>query len=168
MKPLTTHSSTNTVLNMSIREHSISPSCRFLRIKAENENLSLTTIIWLVNRHLQTRKTLHCRCKLTNICMGLCSPIFQFTAWYLRSGYFNQSLPSFIARRRKQCCTSCIYVIICYFFLMHAMFVWILYFFWRARTRAAAFLSPSFVAASKTSIPFHILVGCLQCTCACA
>ena len=63
------------------------------------------TRIWLVNWHFQSRITLWCRHKSTNVSMGLCWQMF--IVWRLWSIYFDHhlSLKPFIGKWRKQSCT---------------------------------------------------------------
>jgi len=65
------------------------------------------TRIWLVNWHFQSRITLRCRHKSTNVSMGLCWQMPKFIVWHLWSIYFDHHLPlkSSIGIRRKQSCT---------------------------------------------------------------
>jgi len=65
------------------------------------------TRIWLVNWHFQSRKTLWCRHKSTNVSMGLCLQMPKFIVWRLWSIYFDHHLPlkPSIGKRRKQSCT---------------------------------------------------------------
>jgi len=64
------------------------------------------TRIWLVNWHFQSRITLWCRHKLTNVSMGLCWQMPKFIVWHLWSIYFDHYLPlkPSIGKRRKQSC----------------------------------------------------------------
>jgi len=65
------------------------------------------TRIWLVNWHFQSRITLWCRHKSTNVSMGLCWQIPKFIVWRLWSIYFDHlPLKLSIRKRRKQSCTS--------------------------------------------------------------
>jgi len=66
------------------------------------------TRIWLVNWHFQSRITLWCRYKSTNVSIGLCWQMPKFIVWRLWSIYFDYHLPlkSSIGKRRKQSCTS--------------------------------------------------------------
>ena len=61
--------------------------------------------IWLVNWHFQSRITLWCRHKSTNVSMGLCWQMFII--WRLWFIYFDHhlSLEPSIGKRRKQSCT---------------------------------------------------------------
>ena len=65
------------------------------------------TRIWLVNWHFQSRITLWCRHKSTNVSMGLCWQMPKFIVWRLWSIYFDHHLPlkPSIGKRRKQSCT---------------------------------------------------------------
>jgi len=69
------------------------------------------TRIWLVNWHFQSRITLWCRHKSTNISMGLCWEMPKFIVWRLWSIYFDQHLPlkPSIRKRRKRSCTPNMY-----------------------------------------------------------
>ena len=51
------------------------------------------TRIWLVNWHFQSRITLWCRHKSTNVSMGLCWQMPKFIVWRLWSIYFDHHLP---------------------------------------------------------------------------
>jgi len=65
------------------------------------------TRIWLVNWTFQSRITLWCRHKSTNVSMGLCWQMPKFIVWRLWFIYFDHRLllkPS-IGKRRKQSCT---------------------------------------------------------------
>jgi len=65
------------------------------------------TRIWLVNWHFQSRITLWCRHKSTNVSMELCWQMPKFIVLCLWSIYFDHHLllkPS-IRKRRKQSCT---------------------------------------------------------------
>jgi len=70
------------------------------------------TRIWLVNWHFQSRITLWCRHKSTNVSMGLCWQLPKFIVWRLWSIssmiYFDHHLPlkPSIGKRRKQSCTA--------------------------------------------------------------
>jgi len=69
------------------------------------------TRIWLVNWHFQSRITLWCRHKSTNVSMGLCWQMPKFIVWRLWSIYFDHHLllkPS-IGKRRKESCTPNIF-----------------------------------------------------------
>jgi len=65
------------------------------------------TRIWFVNWHFQSRITLWCRYKSTNVSMGLCWQMPKFIVWHLWSIYFDHHLPlkPSIGKRRKQSCT---------------------------------------------------------------
>jgi len=65
------------------------------------------TRIWLVNWHFQSRITLWCRHKSTNVSMRLCWQMLKFIVWRLWSIYFDHHLPlkPSIGKRRKQSCT---------------------------------------------------------------
>ena len=65
------------------------------------------TRIWLVNWHFQSRITLWCRHKSTNVSMGLCWQMPKFIVWRLWSIYFDHYLPlkPSIGKQRKQSCT---------------------------------------------------------------
>jgi len=65
------------------------------------------TKIWLVNWHFQSRITLWCRHKSTNVSMGLCWQMSKFIVWHLWSIYFDHHLvlKLSIGKRRKQSCT---------------------------------------------------------------
>jgi len=62
--------------------------------------------IWLVNWHFQSRITLWCRHKSTNVSMRLCWQMPKFIVWRLWSIYFDHHLPlkPSIRKRRKQSC----------------------------------------------------------------
>jgi len=64
------------------------------------------TRIWLVNWHFQSRITLWCRHKSTNVFIGLCWQMPKFIVWRLWSIYFDHHLPlkPSIGKRRKQSC----------------------------------------------------------------
>ena len=64
------------------------------------------TRIWLANWHFQSRITLWCRHKSSNVSMGLCWQMPKFIVWRLWSIYFdhNLSLKPSIGKRRKQSC----------------------------------------------------------------
>ena len=49
--------------------------------------------IWLVNWHFQSRITLWCRHKSTNVSMGLCWQMPKFIVWRLWFSYFDYYLP---------------------------------------------------------------------------
>jgi len=65
------------------------------------------TRIWLVNWHFQSKITLWCTHKSTNVSMGLCWQMPKIIVWRLWSIYFDHhlSLKPFIGKRRKQSCT---------------------------------------------------------------
>ena len=65
------------------------------------------TRIWLVNWYFQSRITLWCRYKSTNVSIGLCWQMPKFIVWRLWSIYFDHYLPlkPSIEKRRKQSCT---------------------------------------------------------------
>ena len=69
------------------------------------------TRIWLVNWYFQSRITLWCRHKSTNVSMGSCWQMPKFIVWRLWSIYFDHHLPlkPSIGKRRKQSCTPNIY-----------------------------------------------------------
>jgi len=89
------------------------------------------TRIWLVNWHFQSRITLWCRHKSTNVSMGLCSQMPKFIIWRLWFIYFDHHLllkPS-IGKRRKQSCTPniyiyCIYIYI-YIYIQYIIYIYI-------------------------------------------
>jgi len=66
------------------------------------------TRIWLVYWHFQSRITLWCRHKSTNVSMGLCWQMPKLIVWRLWSIYFDHHLPLklSIGKRQKQSCTS--------------------------------------------------------------
>ena len=68
------------------------------------------TRIWLVNWHFQSRITLWCRYKSTNVSI-LCWQMLKFIVWRLWSIYFDHHLPlkPSIGKRRKQSCTPNIF-----------------------------------------------------------
>ena len=68
LKPLTIRSFTKSSLTVSTWEHSMSPSCSFLHMKAENQNFPHMTRIWLENWHLWSRINLWCKHRFINVC----------------------------------------------------------------------------------------------------
>ena len=82
------------------------------------------TRIWLVNWHFQSRITLWCRQKSTNVCMGLCWQMPKFIVWRLWSIYFDHHLPlkPSIGKRRKQSCTPNIYNLFLLIFIKFKLF----------------------------------------------
>jgi len=84
------------------------------------------TRIWLVNWHFQSRITLWCRHKSTNVSMGLCWQMPKFIVWFLWSIYFDHHLPlkPSIGKRRKQSCAPniCIYIYIYIYIYMYKQF----------------------------------------------
>jgi len=95
------------------------------------------TRIWLVNWHFQSRITLWCRHKSTNVSMGLWWQMPKFIVWRLWSIYFDHHLPlkPSIGKRRKQSCIPNIYI---YIYIEH----------WRAKCSVNFFNISVFNATS--------------------
>ena len=107
LNPLKTRSFSKSRLTVSTWEHSMSPSCNFLQMKAENQNFPQMTIIQLENWYLRSRINLWCKHKFTNMVLSLCWQMSKLIVWHFWSAYFNQHLPLQppIEKRRKQSCT---------------------------------------------------------------
>jgi len=71
------------------------------------------TRTWLIFWHFQSRITLWCRHKSTNVSMGLCWQMSKFIVWRLWYIYFDHHLPlkPSIRKRRKQSCNLIIQII---------------------------------------------------------
>jgi len=79
------------------------------------------TRIWLVDWRFQSRITLWCRHKSTNVSMELCWQMPEFIVWRLWCIYFDHHLPlkPSIGKRRKQSCTPIIYIYIYIYIYMY-------------------------------------------------
>ena len=106
------HSSTESSLTVSTWEHSISLSRGLFQMKAENQNFSKISRIWLENWHRRLRINLWCKHNFTNMVLSLCWQISKLTVCPFWSANFNQHLPlqPSIEKRRKQSCELRIYI----------------------------------------------------------